>query len=580
MLKGSENTTQTGSTKAWLKTALVASALLLTGVKIFHQSGTSTEVTGDRKYIPYCRDDYEPLAPNVESKYFDKLEKILSDEEFKLDTANKLSGAVQIPTEIGDFYPVPRDDLEFYSEFFKLHDYLEKSFPLIHKHLKREKVNDVGLLYTWEGSDSSLKPVIFMAHQDVVLVNPVTVDEWKYPPYSGYYDGENVWGRGASDCKTTLIGELIAIEELLKDGFKPHRTVLLLFGFDEESGGEKGAKPLGKFVEERYGQDSIFSIFDEGMGILEVEPGLYAATPMTQEKGFANFEIKIAAPGGHSSAPPKHTNVGILSELVYRLESFSFDYVVSDTHPILSFYQCLADFSTTIDPGFRHIIKKAATSSKYRMEFVKALEVFNPAAALTFKTTQAIDMFHAGVKVNALPETGTVDINYRIGMHTTQQEMLDWITGVANDVAQNHGYNLTVSGDEVIYSKPGNTGTLDVNAYMRKDPSPRAPSYQDDDKVWDLIAGTVKDYFQNRVLKEEESAKVLVTINTMTANTDTSHLWNLTPHIYRFQGAIFPIEMLSYVHSVNERSPVANVQQIAGFIYQYVLNADETDFGF
>ncbi|CAG97873.1 M20 family metallopeptidase [Kluyveromyces lactis] len=578
MLKGGE-TAQSSS--VWLKSALVASVLLLTGFKIFSQLETSNDVvTNVQEFIPYCRDNYEPLAPKVSSKFLNKIDKILNNKEFKDDVAAKLSGAVQIPTVIGDVFPNPKDDLEFYSEFFKLHDYLEKTFPLVHKHFKKEKVNEVGLLYTWEGSDSSLKPVLFMAHQDEVLVNPETVGDWKHPPFSGYYDGESVWGRGSADCKTTLIGELVAMEELLRDGFQPQRTIILLFGFDEESGGEIGARTLSQFVEERYGTDSIFTIMDEGAGVVEVESGLYAAVPITQERGFGNIEITISGPGGHSSVPPKHTNVGILSELVYTLENNSFDYVIEDTHPFLSYYQCVAEFSNKIDPGFRHIIKKAATSYKYRLEFVKALEVFDPLSALTFKTTESIDMFHSGVKVNALPETGSLEINYRIGMHSNAKEVLERTAGITNKIAQNHGYNLTIDGDRVIYSDPQNVGTLNLKMYTYKDPSPRSPSYQDNDKVWDLFAGTIRDYFENRVLSKDEPSKLFITTGTMTANTDTRHLWNLTSHIYRFQGAIFPIELFDIVHSVNEHSPVANVLQLAGFIYQYVLNADGADVGF
>ena len=77
----------------------------------------------------------------------------------------------------------------------------------------------------WKGSDPSLKPLLLLAHQDVVPVNPDTVDEWTHPPYSGYFDGqsyciriydtlsdeltgERVWGRGSSDDKSGLIGIL------------------------------------------------------------------------------------------------------------------------------------------------------------------------------------------------------------------------------------------------------------------------------------------------------------------------------------------------------------------------------------
>jgi len=58
-----------------------------------------------------------------------------------------------------------------------------------HGSLTLTKVNTYGLLYEWKGSDDSLKPLLLVAHQDVVPVDPDTIDEWTYPPYSGYYDG-------------------------------------------------------------------------------------------------------------------------------------------------------------------------------------------------------------------------------------------------------------------------------------------------------------------------------------------------------------------------------------------------------
>ena len=81
-----------------------------------------------------------------------------------------------------------------------------------HSTLTLTKVNTWGLLYEWEGSDPSLKPLLLAAHQgmrlrpcdtlrgkfihlacytfaDVVPVDPQTVDQWDFPPYSGYYDG-------------------------------------------------------------------------------------------------------------------------------------------------------------------------------------------------------------------------------------------------------------------------------------------------------------------------------------------------------------------------------------------------------
>lgn len=55
-----------------------------------------------------------------------------------------------------------------------------------------------------------------------------------------------MWGRGSSDCKNNLIGVLSALESLLEQGWKPSRTVIAAFGFDEEIGGHRGATAIAR----------------------------------------------------------------------------------------------------------------------------------------------------------------------------------------------------------------------------------------------------------------------------------------------------------------------------------------------
>jgi Gly-Xaa carboxypeptidase len=153
--------------------------------------------------------------------------------------------------------------------------------------LEITKVNTYGIVITWKGSDESLKPYLFMAHQDVVPVLPATVSRWTYEPFSGHFDGKLIWGRGATDCKNNLIGIFEAFETLLEKGFEPKRTMLTGFGFDEEISGPQGAKFIAKHLEEKWGKESIDLIIDEGgLGITE----LYGATfalPALGEKGMS-----------------------------------------------------------------------------------------------------------------------------------------------------------------------------------------------------------------------------------------------------------------------------------------------------
>lgn len=157
-----------------------------------------------------------------------------------------------------------------------------------HKKLEVTKVNTHGLIFEWKGSDESLKPYIFMAHQDVVPVLPESVDRWTYPPFSGTFDGEFIWGRGASDCKNNLIGIMEAMETLLsvEDGWKPKRTIIAAFGFDEEISGWKGALFIAEWLEKKYGIGGVELIVDEGgLGLSDVY-GRTFAMPALGEKGM------------------------------------------------------------------------------------------------------------------------------------------------------------------------------------------------------------------------------------------------------------------------------------------------------
>lgn len=124
--------------------------------------------------------------------------------------AQLLSGAVRIDTTVPDTWgPLDSPNVsdvvrENYRKAFEpFAAYLAASFPRVHEVLQKEVVDKHGLIFTWEGSDKSLKPLVLMAHQDVVPVEPSSVGQWVHEPFSGFIDEDKdvVWGRGASDDK-------------------------------------------------------------------------------------------------------------------------------------------------------------------------------------------------------------------------------------------------------------------------------------------------------------------------------------------------------------------------------------------
>src|SRR5438046_8629777 len=125
-------------------------------------------------------------------------------------------------------------------EFRRFQDYLRTTFPKLHARLGREVTGGFSLLYEWRGSDSTLKPILLMAHQDVVPVEPGTEDRWTEPPFAGRISGGFVWGRGAMDDKGNLLARRGAVERLAGAGSAPRGTIDVPFGHCGAVGGRRG----------------------------------------------------------------------------------------------------------------------------------------------------------------------------------------------------------------------------------------------------------------------------------------------------------------------------------------------------
>ncbi len=170
--------------------------------------------------------------------------------------ASHLSEVIKIRTVSSDretFDPKP---------FKQLHQTLRDFYPKLHEKLELEIVGNATLLYTWRGQQSDLKPVLFVAHQDVVPADPDTLDEWSHEPFSGEISEGFIWGRGTLDIKSQMMAAFEAVEMMVAEGFLPERTVYLAYGEDEEIGGQNGAKKVVELLQERGVH--LAAVLDEG----------------------------------------------------------------------------------------------------------------------------------------------------------------------------------------------------------------------------------------------------------------------------------------------------------------------------
>lgn len=433
--------------------------------------------------------------------------------------AARLAGALRIPT-------VSRADgpATDAATWARLHAHLAASFPRVHSALVRETVADHSLLYTWHGADPAAPPILLLAHQDVVPVEPGTEPAWEHPPFAGVIAGGYVWGRGALDDKSGLMAQLEAVEWLLAQGFRPARTVLLAFGHDEEVGGRDGAAAVARLLASR-GVRAQFALDEGGAVTRGVIRGVArpVATVATAEKGYVSFRLTTRDAGGHSSRPPPVTAVGRLARAVAQLER----------HPRPSRLVAPVDAMLERLAPALPVFERLAVANLWLTRPLLARQMARtPLTAALVRTTTAPTMLRAGIKDNVLPTEAQAVVNFRV------------LPG--EDIAQVRAHLEATVGD------PGvEVAMLD----FASEPSP----------VADPATGAFRDV---ELAIAEVFPEALVVPGLVIGATDNRHYGDVAAVRYNF----LPVEVadadLQRIHGANERIGVQGYRLAVQFYIQ------------
>lgn len=542
---------------------------------------TSIDVFRTFMQEPHEPNSLCPIVPKIDPSDVlhnpDTINYILSDKSFHTSVRKKLLNAVKIPTEIFDGMENPQSVKSLkelyeldprWKPFEKFHDYLEKTYPLVHKHLQLKKINKFGLVYTWKGKDTSKKPIMLTAHQDVVPVPHETIDQWTFPPFEGGFDGKYLYGRGVSDCKNLLIALMGTIELLLEeDKFKPQRTIILAFGYDEEAAG-KGAEEISDYLVNKYGPDSILQIIDEGdEGYQEIE-GVKLVLPATGEKGHLNSVIDLFTPGGHLSVPPKHTSIGIMSQLITKIEDKEFSPILTNNNPVLGQLYCLAEHSKILNKSIKGDILKAQIDQNANQRVVEYLSK-DAETKYLITTSQAVDIIEGGVKSNALPEHVSVVVNSRIAVEENVNTVVSKLKADILTIADKFNLGLIIDNQEII--EPTEHGYFNYSLIESLEPAPVSPI---NGESWNIFGGSLRYLYEDLIFPDSNDTFIVAPFLS-TGNTDTKSYWDLTRNIYRYQPSIATKN--SNIHSIDEKLDFEGHFHIIAFYYYYLQLVDGKD---
>lgn len=431
--------------------------------------------------------------------------------------AERLAGALRFQTVSH------QERAEFDGAAFQgLQDYLVARFPRVAAALQRETVNEHSLLYTWPGSGTD-KPILLLAHLDVVPIEPGTEAQWVHPPFDGVIADGFVWGRGALDDKSSALATLEAVEWLLAQGYTPPRTVLIAFGHDEEISGHQGAQAIAARLAARGVTPEL--VLDEGGTILDgLVPGVDrpVASIGLGEKGYVSVELSAHSSGGHSSVPPPRTAIGVLSDAVHRLER----------HQVPSNLQAsMGDSFEYLGPEMAFPLRLVFANLWLFAPLVERQLAAQPQTNAAIRTTTAPTIFQGGVKENQLPAVARAVVNFRILPGETVASTVEHVRRTVADPA----VGVDVLGE-------GN------------DPSPMSDA---NSAAFAYLARTIR----------ATNPDALVTPFLVLGGTDARHYTDLSRNVFRFSPYRTGPDDLARFHGTNER---ISVQDYAGMIRFYI----------
>jgi carboxypeptidase PM20D1 len=446
----------------------------------------------------------------------------------KAPAAKRLAGALRFKT-------VSHQDPQKFdpAEFLALHEYLEENFPEAHKTLSKETVSDYSLVYKWEGSDKSKKPIMLMAHQDVVPVIEGTEDEWTHPPFQGVVADGYIWGRGALDNKAGVTGILEAVEMLAGEGFEPEQTVYITFGHDEEVSGKNGAIKIAELLGSR-GVEFEYILDEGGFITLEMISGVQRAAALigVAEKGYLTLELTVESEGGHSSIPPPSTAVGILSRAVAKLEE----------NPFPARLDGAADeMFQNVAPSMPFLNRLAFANLWLARPFVTAKITENPYSNAMVRTTTAATMLKGSDKENVLPIIATAVINFRILPGDTAEGVIREVERIIDDPR----VKVSTLGK---VSEPSQVSDTDTHFYRA---------------------------LKKSILQASPENPPIVAPYLLMAATDSRHYKELAANTYRFIGFTLPPEDMKGFHGTDERVATDEYLRAVRTYYLLLNNLNE-----
>jgi acetylornithine deacetylase/succinyl-diaminopimelate desuccinylase-like protein len=376
----------------------------------------------------------------------------------------------------------------------------------------------VNVVATLRGRDPKARPILLMAHLDVV---PARRADWKYDPFVLRESDGWFYGRGALDDKA---GASVIVADMLRfkrERFVPDRDVIAVFTCDEETTAKDGILWLIAHVPRL--KEAEYALNSDGGQVRVVKSGRAVFDIQAAEKVYATWTFTATNEGGHSSLPRPDNAIYALAGFLTRLAAYTFPVMTNEI--TRAWFTRSADLET----GQRADDLRAAGRGETSGPAIERLLGDTHLAAL-LRTTCVATMLAGGHAENALAQSATATVNCRImpGMDAADVERT--LRGLTQDPS---------------------ISVRTIYAPVPSGPSPLRP------ELLSTIEGLAPEFWKDP----------LVIPSMETGATDGLFLRNVGVPVYGVGAiAINPEDQRS--HGLDERVPVRSVYAAREFWYR------------
>ncbi len=266
-----------------------------------------------------------------------------------------------------------------------------------------EHPKDGGLVAILPGTSKTLKPMLMLAHLDVVEAKR---EDWTRDPFTLIEENGFFYARGTLDDKAQAAVYTDAMIRMRMANYKPKRTIKLALTCGEETTfAFNGAEWLTKNKPDLIAAE--FAINEGGGGRLDPDGKRVVLAMQVGEKAVQNFRVETTNRGGHSSVPTPDNAIYELADALKAVQSYEFPLKLTKT---------TRTFFSKTGPAMGGIMGKAIADLLANPNDAEADKIVSSNATFhsMLRTTCVATLLDGGHANNALPQRSGSNVNCRI----------------------------------------------------------------------------------------------------------------------------------------------------------------------